>query len=99
MCSAGGGGGEQVLGVNNVTGFAPRHPYRFASSVLSAYPGHKGVPVGNGVTVRAEEEMVPSSGVYPLCSTPTAPSLFPPFSSLLQREAECKQRMDLESVL
>lgn len=74
-------GGEQVLGVNNVTSFAPRHPYRFASSALSAFPGHKGVPVGNGVAVRAEEEMVPSSGVYPLCSTPTAPSLFPLFFS------------------
>lgn len=33
---------EQVLGVNNVTGFAPRHPYRFASAVLSAFCGHKG---------------------------------------------------------
>lgn len=37
-----GRGGEQVLGVNNVTGFAPRHPYRFASGVLSAFCGHKG---------------------------------------------------------
>lgn len=25
---------------------------------------------GNGVTVGAEEEIVPSSGVYPLCSPP-----------------------------
>lgn len=72
MCS----GGEQVLGVNNVTSFAPRHPYRFASSVLSAFRGHKGMPVRNGVAVRAEEEMIPSSGVYPLCSAPTPP---PPF--------------------
>lgn len=75
MCS----GGEQVLGVNNVTSFAPQHPYRFASSVLSAFRGHKGMPVGNGVAVRAEEEMVPSSGVYPLCSAPTPLLLF--FSS------------------
>lgn len=52
MCS----GGEQVLGVNNVTSFAPRHPYRFASTVLSAFRGHKGMPVGNGVAVRAEAE-------------------------------------------
>lgn len=52
MCS----GGEQVLGVNNVTGFAPRRPYRVASSVLSAFRGHKGMPVGNGVAVRAEAE-------------------------------------------
>lgn len=48
--------GEQVLGVNNVTSFAPQRPYRFASTVLSAFRDHKGMPVGNGVAVRAEAE-------------------------------------------
>lgn len=52
MCS----GGEQVLGVNNVTGFALRRPYRFVSTVLSAFCGHKDMPVGNGVAVRVEAE-------------------------------------------
>lgn len=49
-------GGEQVLGVNNVTGFALRRPYRFVSTVLSAFCGHKDMPVGNGVAVRVEAE-------------------------------------------
>lgn len=48
--------GEQVLGVNNVTSFALRRPYHFMSTVLSAFCGHKGMPVGNGVAVRAEAE-------------------------------------------
>lgn len=52
MCS----GGERVLGVNNATGFALRRPYRSANAVLSAFCGHKGMPFGNGVAVRAEAE-------------------------------------------
>lgn len=54
LCVLERGVGEQVLGVNNVTGFAPRRPYRFTSTVLSAFCGHKGTPVGSGVSVRAE---------------------------------------------
>lgn len=100
MCS----GGEQVLGVNNVTGFAPRRPYRVASSVLSAFRGHKGMPVGNGVAVRAEAEKWSLHLEFihfalPQPPPPSSASSSSSFSSLLQREAECKQRMDLESVL
>lgn len=72
MCS----GGEQVLGVNNVTSFAPQRPYRITSTVLSAFRGHKGMPVGKRCRCQGGgREMVPSSGVYPLCSAPT-PSFF-----------------------
>lgn len=49
-------GGEQVLGVNNVTSLAPQCPYRIRSAVLSASRDHKGTPVGNGVAVRVEAE-------------------------------------------
>lgn len=94
MCS----GGEQVLGVNNVTSFAPRRPYRFASTVLSAFRGHKGMPVGNGVAVRAEAEKWSLHLEFIHFALPQPPLLLF-FCSLLQREAECKQRMDLESVL
>lgn len=93
MCS----GGEQVLGVNNVTSFAPQRPYRFASTVLSAFRGHKGMPVGNGVAVRAEAEKWSLHLEFIHFALPPPPPFS--FSSRLQREAECKQRMDLESVL
>lgn len=92
MCS----GGEKVLGVNNVTSFAPRRPYRSASTVLSAFHGHKGMPVGNGVAVRAEAEKWSLHLEFIHFALPQPPSSS--FSSL-QREAECKQQMDLESVL
>lgn len=65
--------GKQVLGVNNV---APA-PSSLAEAVLSAFSGHKGASVGNGVAVRAQTEMLPSSGVYPLCSA-SQPHPFPP---------------------
>lgn len=92
MCS----GGEEVLGVNNVPGFALRRPYRFVSTVLSAFCGHKGMPVGNGVAVRAAAEKWSLHLEFIHFAVPQPPSSFP---SLLQSEAECKQRMDLESVL
>lgn len=88
-------GGEQVLGVNNVTSFAPRRPYRYASTVLSAFLGHKGMPVGNGVAVRAEAEkwsLHLEFIHFALLPLPPPPSSLPP-SPLLHREAECKQQM------
>lgn len=96
MCS----GGEQVLGVNNVTGFALRRPYRFVSTVLSAFCGHKDMPVGNGVAVRVEAEkwsLHLEFIHFAVVPPPNTQPLF--FFSSSEHAAECKQRIDLESVL
>lgn len=93
-------GGEQVLGVNNVTGFALRRPYRFVSIVLSAFCGHKDMPVGNGVAVRVEAEkwsLHLEFIHFAVVPPPNTQPLF--FFSSSERAAECKQRIDLESVL
>ena len=93
MCS----GGEQVLGINNVTSFALQHPYRIMSTFLSAFCGHKGMPVGNGVAVRAEAEKWSLHLEFIHFAVPQPP---PIFSSFLQSETAClQQRMNLESVL
>lgn len=91
MCS----GGKEVLGVNNVTSFAPRRLYRLASAVLSTFRGHKGMPVGNGVAVRAEAEKWSLHLEFIHFALPPPPSSV----SSLHKETECKRRMDLESVL
>lgn len=89
-------GGEQVLGVNNVTSFAPQRPYRFASTVLSAFVTTKACLLGMvSLSGRRQRNC---SFIWSL-STLLCPNPPSSFSSLLQREAECKQRMDLESVL
>lgn len=92
MCS----GGKQVLGVNNVTGFALRRPYRSVSGVLSAFCDHKGVPVGSGVAVRKEAEKWSLHLEFIHFAVPQPPSSSP---SVLQSEAAGRQQqMNLESV-
>lgn len=90
--------GKWALHVNNVTSFAPQHPYRLAETVLSAFSGHKGTPVGKRCHCQGGGRNSPFIwSLSTLLGPPTPPFLCPP-PFFFHWVAESGKQMDLESV-
>lgn len=86
--------GKRVLRVNNVTSFAPQHPYHLAETVLSSFSGHKGTPVGKRCHCQGGGRNSPFIwSLSTLLCPPTPPFLRSPFFSFFHWVAESEKQM------